>query len=316
MGIFVTLFFIGLVLAIIMIGLSFMGDFDLFGDIDVDLDTDVDVDVDLDVDLDTDIDIDGDVDVDGDVDGGAEHYAGFSFLSPYMISFLFMGVGMGGTFLEDSYNFDEPVLYTGAFAIGLVIMVVMQKVFRAFFVNTQVNSLVKNKDFAGAIGVVSLRIPEGDIGEVAVSTRSGTIKMAARADQFLPLGTKVVVKEKLGTFLMVKAVGEVKVPKKIESKDTERDDKKGAGTGTDVAEKKKEEESEFTFEAYKKKEEAKKPTVIYDQRNITIKDSVINRSDFGEVGGEKGEEKPPSVLKKEMKKKLAEEIITDGKNDM
>lgn len=89
-----------------------------------------------------------------------------------------------------------------------------------------------------------------------------------------------------------------------EGKDEEGKDKEGKVTGEG------EEESEFTFEAYRKKEEARKPTVIYDQRTITIKDSVINRSDFSELGGGEAEkERSPSELKKEMKKQIANELF-------
>jgi len=100
------------------------------------------------------------------------------------------------------------------------------------------------------------------------------------------------------------------------------EDEKGEDSGTSqleesIKESVKEEESDFTFEAYRKKEEAKKPTVIYDQRNITIKDSVINRSDFSELGNGNGIEKSPSELKKEMKKQIADELFSsdDDKNN-
>ena len=303
MAIFVTIFLFGLVISIIMIGLSFLGDLDLFGDIDVDMDTDIDADVDLD--LDTDMDFDSDVD-------GTESYGGFSFLSPYMIGFFLMGIGIGGTFLEETYNLDEIVLNAGALAIGLAIMLIMQKIFRGFFVNTQVNSLVRNKDFSGAIGVVTLRIPDGDVGEVAVSTRMGRIKMAARAEQYLPEGTKVKVTEKLGNTLRVVAMEEVKVKPKPEDapekKDTDPTAKSADGETPSPGET---EGGEFTFDAYQKKEEAKKPTIIYDQRNITIKDSVINKSDFSELGNSGAGEKKPSAseLKKEMKKQIADELF-------
>lgn len=304
MGIFVTIFLVGLALSIIMIGLSFLGDLDLFGDFDIDMDTDIDADIDLD--LDTDMDFDSDVD-------GTESYGGFSFLSPYMIGFLLMGIGIGGTFLEETYDLDEIVLNAGALAIGLVIMLVMQKIFRGFFVNTQVNSLVQNKDFAGAIGVVTLRIPDGDVGEVAVSTRMGRIKMAARAEQYLPEGTKVKITEKLGNTLRVDPMEEVRADPKPEQSPGGKET--GTTKGSMESEKRSphdQESGDFTFDAYRKKEEAKKPTVIYDQRNITIRDSVIHKSDFSELGNHGNEEKKPSAseLKKEMRKQLADELFT------
>ena len=67
----------------------------------------------------------------------------------------------------------------------------------------------------------------------------------------------------------------------------------------------------FDDSHYNKKEEAKKPTVIYDQRNITIKDSVISRSDFSELGGESKTEATPGGLKKKMKKDIENEVFTD-----
>jgi hypothetical protein len=310
MGIFMTLFIIGFFLTLLFSGLSFLGDFDLFGDIDADLDSDFDADLDLDadIDIDADLDIDGDIDgIDGGVDG-VEHLAGFSFLSPYVISYFLMGVGMGGTFLEETFDLSDPALYGGALVIGIATMLILQKILRTFFVDSQANNLVQNKDFPGLIGVVTLRIPEGDIGEVALRTRSGTIKMAARAEQFLPLGTKVKVVEKLGSFLRVVPVGKVMINEKMESSESPEN---GSGEQSTDQGSPAEVESEFTFDAYRKKEEAKKPTIIYDQRNITINDSVINRSDFGPVGGAPNEEKPTSVLKKEMKKKLANEIFAD-----
>jgi hypothetical protein len=306
MAIFVTIFLVGLILAIIMIGLSFLGDFDLFGDIDVDIDGDIDADIDLD--LDSDFDFDSDID-------GTESYGGFSFLSPYMISFFLMGVGIGGTFLEESYDLDEMLVYSGSLVIGLAIMLVMQKIFRGFFVNTQVNSLVQNKDFTGAIGVVTLRVPEGDIGEVAVSTRMGRIKMAARSDQFLPQGTKVKVIEKLGTTLRVISMEEIRIKPPIKEEDGSSGRKGDASSGTKNAGDK--EEGEFTFEAYRKKEEAKKPTVIYDQRTINIKDSVINKSNFSELaeGSEEERKRSPGEMKREMKKEIADGLFTgEGKD--
>ena len=123
MAIFVTIFLIGLVLSIIMIGLSFLGDLDLFGDIDIDMDTDTDVDLDLDTDMDFDSDVDG-----------TESYGGFSFLSPYMIGFFLMGIGIGGTFLEETYDLDEIVLNAGALAIGLAIMLIMQNFHELFLI--------------------------------------------------------------------------------------------------------------------------------------------------------------------------------------
>lgn len=304
MGIFVTIFLVGLLLSIIMIGLSFLGDLDLFGDFDVDMDTDIDADIDL--------DMDADMDFDSDVDG-TESYGGFSFLSPYMIGFLLMGIGIGGTFLEETYDLDEIVLNAGALAIGLAIMLVMQKIFRGFFVNTQVNSVVRNKDFSGAIGVVTLRIPDGDVGEVAVSTRMGRIKMAARAEQYLPEGTKVRVTEKLGNTLRVYAMEEVRAkPKPEQSPGGKETGTTGESSGIEKGSTYDQESSDFTFDAYRKKEEAKKPTVIYDQRNITIRDSVINKSDFSELGNHGMEEKKPSAgeLKKEMRKQLADELFS------
>jgi len=307
MGIFVTLFVVGLILSVIMIGLSFIGDFDAMdGDLDLDLDTD------LDIDLDTDIDIDGDFDIDG-----AEHGVGFSFVSPFMISFLLMGIGMGGTILEENFSMEGMTLYGSAFVIGLVIMLALQKVFRTYFVKSQVNSLVRNRDFSGATGVVTLRIPKDDVGEVAVTTKMGRLKLAARSHEYIPNGTKVKVLEKVGTTLRVvpaerisgkeepdtESNGETKA--RIDSTENGKDDKEGEDGKHDK------EESSFTFEAYRKKDEGKKPTVIYDQRNITIKDSVISRSDFSELGSNGDKEATPSELKMKMKKEIANELFKD-----
>lgn len=296
MEVFTTLFLLGLFLCVIMIFMSFLGDFDVLGG-------------DMDVDLDGDFDMDADMDFDTDIDG-TDHNVGFSFFSPFVISFLLMGIGMGGTVLDESYDLESPVLFGGALIIGVCLMVAVQKMLRAYFVNSQVNSLVRNRDFKGAIGVVTLRIPESDIGEVAVSTKMGRIKMAARADMFLPEGTKVIIKEKLGNNLIVKPADPTKVDKpsgeknEVEMKESSVDESKQT---------KEDEESEFTFEAYRKKEEAKKPTVIYDQRNITINDSVISRSDFSEMGATSDEKPLPSEMKKKMKKEIANEIIKDEK---
>ena len=282
MGIFITLFIIGLILSVVMISLSFVGDFDLFG---------------------AELDLDGDIDFDTDV--------GFSFMSPYMIAFLLMGIGMGGTYLEDYTDFNTPVVNIGSLVIGFIIALALQKMFRFYFVTSQANDLVRNKDFSGSIGVVTLRIPEDDIGEVAVLTKVGRIKMAARAKQYLPEGTKVKINEKLGNTLRVEPIEEVHDNRKSSKPNEEKVEDSGPSQREEsTKESLKDEKSEFTFEAYRKKEEAKKPTVIYDQRNIIIKDSVINRSDFSELGNGTGKEKSPSELKKEMKQQIADELFS------
>lgn len=320
MELFMTIFVIGLILAIIMGGLSFLGDLDLFGGLDVDLDTDIDTDIDMDMGLDT--DIGADTELDGDAGGGgstgasgANTLQGYSFISPFMISFFLMGTGMAGTFIEESYGPGEPaVLYGGALALGFIIMAIMQKVFRAFFVNTQVNSLVRSSDFPGMKGVVTLRIREGDIGEVAVFTRSGTIKMAARSDRYLPEGTKVRVIEKLGSFLRVQPVGEVAAAPAATASPPPEPDLAPAGGQLNLPRAPETADPEFTFEAYRKREEAMKPTVIYDQRNINIRDSVINRSDFGLNGPDPPEERPAGAMKREMKKEITDEVMGKGES--
>ena len=293
MEIFLTIFLIGLFMVVFMLMLNFAGDFDVFGG-DLDLDLDLDIDADLDLDLDSDI-------------GGGDHQVGISYISPFVLSFLFMGFGAGGTFLEEAYSLEYPLLHLGALFIGLVTMVVMRKIFRRLFVDMQFNSTIRNRDFVGATGMVNLRIPEGDIGEIAVSTRLGRLKMAARAKEFIPEGTKVKVIEKVGNILLVEPVEKIKLSEKREDM-TPAGERIGEPKPSDEKKEKAKEESDFTFEAYRKKEKAKKPTVIYDQRHITIQDSIISRSDFSEIGGEDEEGPSPGKLKDSIKKGLKDEL--------
>ncbi len=306
---FLMIFIIGVFLAVIMIFFSFAGDIDLFAG-----DLDVDTDIDLDLDMDTDLDTDFDTDIDG-----SDHSVGISYISPGVLAFLCMGIGAGGTFLQDSTDLDFPFVIAGSLVIGIITMVVMRKIYRRLFVDMQVNSTIREKDFVGATGLVSLRIPKGDIGEVTVSTRLGYLKMPARADSYIPHGAKIKVLEKIADTLFVEAIEKMSVPdeevkeeKMAESSKNQETRAEDKSLDNEVS--KKEEESEFTFQAYRKKEEAKKPTIIYDQRHITIKDSVITRSDFSELGGNGEQHESPGSYKESMKDTLKKEAFKEDKD--
>jgi len=280
MEIYLAFFIFGLLLVIVLASLGMIGDFDS-GDADVDVDVDVDMDIDMDVDMDVDMDIDMDVDMDVDADAGGDtgldggafdadsgHPTGsISPMSPFIVGFFFFSFGSVGMVLEERELLDTFVTFGAALGGAVVITGFFRYCLTLFFIKSQASSLVTKRDFIGQLATVLVAIPGGDrTGSIRVETKDGLKQKSARASH--PIARKDVVRIKY-------IVGRIYFVEKVHGMEP-----KNVGI--------EEQEEKSSLLGKKKNKEAKsgliiKPpqTVIYDQRNIEIKDSVVQRTDFG-----------------------------------
>ena len=196
----------------IFVGLSLVGG-DLLEDFDADADADFEVDLDADADFDTDFDgdFDGDVDADANTDLQIDtdpdllrsytrkHRRSFFSLST-LTSFKFWTFG--------GFFFGLTGLVMGALEPGLGWVVIFAIALLMGFLcggtlvgilrqlkHRQVDSLLRNEDFAGLVGVVELPFDPKSKGKVTLEVGDATLHLVAQTDEERPfnVGEPVLV---------------------------------------------------------------------------------------------------------------------------
>lgn len=277
-SIYLVLFIFGLIFSAVLASLGFIGDFDSDSDVDLDVDTDVDLDFDTDVDLDVGGDIDGpdldagggDVDAGGDIDAGdidagdidadsdsINKVGGISPLSPFILSIFATTFGGFGIIFEEQV-LNEYLVFLLAIVCGLAVTEICRYGFKFLFIKQQATTTVRTKDLVGEVGEVIVSIPmDGNVGTVQIITKAGRMTFSAKAKYEIASREIVKVTRQVGDVLYVEkeseTLGDI-VPKK-----NLPDDK-----------------------SIKKIEVKDGPiTIIYDQKQIEIKDSVVQKTNFG-----------------------------------
>ncbi len=267
-----TFFFIIGFLVVMFLGAFGLFDLDFAGDsdVDLDLDTDVDLSIDLDLDLDGDLDLDldgGDLDLDGDP-GDVDTSHGISPMSPFILGLFSTTTGAAGMVITEMELLDEPLLAGASLLIGLLVTGVFRQGINTYFIKSQGSAFVTKKDIIGKTATVDLEIPGGAVlGSVKISGQTGLKSRSARASERIPVNALVrITAIQDGIYHVVKLHGTE--PENITT-EFKTEEKKG-------------------FLGGKKKEEptgepvlTPPQTVIYDQRNIQITDSVVQRTNFG-----------------------------------
>lgn len=246
----------------VLASMGFVGDFDTDSDVDLDVSGDFDSDVDLDIgaDVDAGVDMDADADIDvGDIDADSEtshHLGGISPLSPFIISIFFTSFGGFGMIFEEQglANYIVPIL---ALICGLVLTAVCRYGLQFIFIKQQASTTVKAREMVGELGEVIVPIPiDGNVGTVQIITKAGRMIFSAKADYEIASREIVKVTRQVGDVLYVKK--EKETLKDIIPENLPND------------------------KSIKKREVKDGPvTIIYDQKQIEIKDSVVQRTNFG-----------------------------------
>jgi membrane protein implicated in regulation of membrane protease activity len=172
----------------VFVALSIFGGGDLLGDADADFDADFDADADAD--FDADADADGDLQVDTDIDllRNPRRRRRIPFWLSILTSFKFWT--FGGCFFGLTgllIGFLEPGLAPGlvlgvAIAVGSLCGGVLTSVLRGLK-QRQVNSLVRNEDFAGLLGTVELPFDTSSKGKVLLEVGGSTLHLVAQTDE-------------------------------------------------------------------------------------------------------------------------------------
>ncbi len=173
----------------VFVALSMFGGGDFLGDADADFDADVDADADFDADADADADFQGDLQVDTDIDllrnprrrrvpFWLSNLTSFKF---WTFGGCFFGLtGLLLTFLNPELS---PAWILGlAIAMGLLCGSALTSVLRGLK-NRQVNSLVRNEDFAGLLGIVELPFDASSKGKVRLEAGGSTLHLVAQTDE-------------------------------------------------------------------------------------------------------------------------------------
>ncbi|MEM6450276.1 MAG: hypothetical protein AAF703_08185 [Cyanobacteria bacterium P01_D01_bin.105] len=185
----------------VFVALSMVGGDELFGEGDADFDADLDVDLDADADIDFEAgfeaELDGDVDaaagdlqVDTDpelarstrrrrrVPGLLSILTSFKFWTFGGCFFGLTGLLIGA--LEP--NLPSPVLFVIALIMGMVCGGVLVSTLRGLK-NRQVDSLIRNEDFAGLPGTVELPFDASSKGKVLLEVGGSTLHLVAQTDE-------------------------------------------------------------------------------------------------------------------------------------
>ena len=183
----------GVFVALSLIGGDLLEDFDTEADadIDVDLDADLDADAEFDSDFDADADADGDFQVDTDPDL-LRSYARKQKRSFFSLSTLtsFKFWTFGGFFFGLTglvMGVLEPELGAGlifviALIMGLLCGGTLVGILRQLK-HRQVDSLLRNEDFAGLVGVVELPFDLQSKGKVILEVGDATLHLVAQTDE-------------------------------------------------------------------------------------------------------------------------------------
>lgn len=176
-GVFVTLS---------MVGGDLLGD----ADTDLDVDADADFDADLDGDLEGDVGADGDLQIDTDIDllRNPRKRRRIPLWLSILTSFKFWTFGgcffgLTGLVLGFLQPDLSPAWVLGiAIAMGLLCGSALTTALRGLK-NRQVNSLVRNEDFAGLLGTVELPFDTSSKGKVLLEVGGSTLHLVAQTDE-------------------------------------------------------------------------------------------------------------------------------------
>ncbi|MEO0645356.1 MAG: hypothetical protein AAFZ17_04240, partial [Cyanobacteria bacterium J06650_10] len=186
------------------VALSLVGGGDLVDDFDVDADADFDIDADADLDIDADADFDTDIDADIDADADLEVEADtdlqidtdvellktktrkrrrIPFLLSVLISFKFWTFGgfffgLTGLVLGTTNPGLGGLIFIIALLMGVFCGGTLVSALR-YLKHRQVDSLVRNEDFSGLVGVVELPFDKDSKGKVFLEVGGSTLHLIA-----------------------------------------------------------------------------------------------------------------------------------------
>ncbi|MEM8504284.1 MAG: hypothetical protein AAF716_14160 [Cyanobacteria bacterium P01_D01_bin.1] len=191
----------GIFVALSLVGGDLLEDFDADADADFDVDLDADLDADFDADFDGDLDgdFDGDIEADTDTDFQVDtdpdllrSYARKQKRSFFSLSTLtsFKFWTFGGFFFGLTgllMGALEPELGVGPiFAIALIMGVLcggtLVGILRQLK-HRQVDSLLRNEDFAGLVGIVEIPFDPKSKGKVTLEVGDTTLHLVAQTDE-------------------------------------------------------------------------------------------------------------------------------------
>jgi membrane protein implicated in regulation of membrane protease activity len=204
------------------VALSMVGGDDFLGDVDADFDADLDTDADFDADLDADADVDGDLQIDTDIDllRSPSRRRRLPALLSILTSFKFWTFGgcffgLTGLVVSASDPSASPqAVFVIALAMGLLCGATLVSILRGLK-NRQVNSLVRNEDFAGLVGIVELPFDGRSKGKVRLEVGGSTLHLVAQTDEersFQPGDPILVVGRTQNRLWVVSAENSIKPP--------------------------------------------------------------------------------------------------------
>ena len=164
-------------------------DADFDADLDLDADADFELDADLDADVDADIEADGDLQIDTDLDLLREQRKRRlpAWLS-ILLSFKFWTFGgcffgLSGVLLSSTQpELADTTVFLFSLIAGILCGGILVSVLRVLKFR-QVDSLVRNEDFAGLIGTVELPFDSNSKGKVFLEVGGSTLHLVAQTDE-------------------------------------------------------------------------------------------------------------------------------------
>jgi membrane protein implicated in regulation of membrane protease activity len=152
-------------------------------------------------------DIGADVDVDtGDIPSFDQGEVGLPSISPMSIASFITAFGAFGIISRQLLGASPTTSLIYAVVGGIVIGVIAQLLF-IFVFSPQTSSLRSRSDIVGLTGEVTIPIPEGGVGQIAVVSRGtrATYSARARAGQTFKQGDLVRVVELAGSIVFVES---------------------------------------------------------------------------------------------------------------
>lgn len=132
------------------------------------------------------------------------------FFSTEVIGGFLAAFGFGAWLFEGS-GMTVPVAMLGGGAAGVVMGGVALTLSRSLM-NMRTDATPTSADLRGALGRVVTPIRAGGLGEVRVSRHGHPLKLAARSDQAIDVGTEVVVVDVLSATSVVVTPAEIDLP--------------------------------------------------------------------------------------------------------
>ena len=162
---------------------------DLFDGADIDADIDADADFDAEVELDTDLEANSDLQIDTDLDllRGKRKRRLPAWLS-ILLSFKFWTFGgcffgLSGVLLSATQpELASITVFLFSLVVGILCGGALVSALRALKFR-QVNSLVRNEDFAGLVGTVELPFDADSKGKVFLEVGGSTLHLVAQTDE-------------------------------------------------------------------------------------------------------------------------------------